>query len=317
MLLTGLDWKHFNWQQMEFHGDLNLLKTGIVFADAINTVSPTYAREIQSAPLGCGLEGLLRERSDVLSGIINGIDDQCWNAATDALLCQNYDASSFVEGKASCKAALQQELGLAVDPRKPLIGSIGRLAAQKGYDLVLPLIEQWAPQGQVQWAILGTGEPQFEQQLVALANQFPQTVAATIGFSEELAHRIEAGADMFVMPSSYEPCGLNQLYSLAYGTVPVVRKTGGLADTVTDTNEETLAAGTATGFHFLDRSASALAASLRRACDLFSHDRATWQQLIRTGMAQDFSWENSARHYVELYERIAAARRSQVVAHAQ
>jgi starch synthase len=317
MLLTGLDWKYFNWHQMEFHGDLNLLKTGLVFADAISTVSPTYAREIQSAPLGCGLEGLLRRRSGDLSGIINGIDDECWNPATDKFLGQNYDAQSFVEGKAACKAALQKELGLATDPHKPLVGLIGRLAGQKGYDLVLPLIERWAPQGQVQWALLGTGEPQLEQKLVELAKQFPQTVAANTGFSESLAHRIEAGADIFVVPNTCEPCGLNQLYSLRYGTVPVVRKTGGLADTVTDTNEESLAAGTATGFHFLDRSTGALATAIRRACEMFNTDQPTWHQLVRTGMAQDFSWKNSARHYVELYERIAAARRSQLVAHAK
>ncbi len=316
MLLTGLDWKYFNWHQMEFYGDLNLLKTGLVFADAISTVSPTYAREIQSAPLGCGLEGLLRKRSADLSGIINGIDDQCWNPATDQFLGHHYDADSFVQGKAACKAALQNELGLATDPHKPLVGLIGRLAGQKGLDLVLPLIEQWAPQGQVQWALLGTGESHLEQRLRELAGQFPQTVATTIGFSEPLAHRIEAGADIFAMPSSYEPCGLNQLYSLRYGTVPVVRKTGGLADTVVDANDESLAAGTATGFQFQDRSTGALATALRRACDMFNNDRATWERLIRTGMAQDFSWKNSARQYVELYERIAAARRRQGVAHA-
>ncbi|MEE2706246.1 MAG: glycogen synthase GlgA [Planctomycetota bacterium] len=314
MLLTGLDWKYFNWHQMEFHGNLNLMKTGLVFADAISTVSPRYAREIQASPLGCGLEGLLQHRQRAVSGIINGVDYEKWNPATDAHLAEKYDIESFAEGKAACKAALQHELGLAAEPGRPLIGLVGRLASQKGLDLVVPVIRQLAAENSIQWAILGRGDEQLENQLSNLAIQYPRQVAVQIDFCERLAHQIEAGADMFLMPSQYEPCGLNQLYSLKYGTVPIVRETGGLADTVTDTNQESLAAKTATGFLFSDYSVAALCDCVRRSCQYYNSDPSNWRQIIRTGMSQDWSWHNSAAEYSRLYRRIVSSRQTAATA---
>jgi starch synthase len=309
MPLTGLDWRYFNWRQMEFFGQLNLLKTGIVFADAINTVSPRYAREIQSPPLGCGLEGVLRDRCDAVHGIMNGVDYRIWNPAVDRHLTAKYDEQNWEEGKAACKAALQDELGLTRSPTTPLIGLIGRLADQKGWDLVAEVMQRWAGEADAQWAILGTGEPVYQELLSALAARWPGKVAARLGFSDSLAHRIEAGADIFLMPSRYEPCGLNQLYSLKYGTAPVVRATGGLADSITPVTPENLAAGAANGFSFQPYEAAALEAALRQACELYRHQRATWRELVRTGMRQDWSWGQSAKQYVALYKTLAAKKR--------
>lgn len=305
MLLTGLDWKYFNWHQMEFYGKLNLMKTGLVFSDAINTVSPRYAEEIQSSPLGCGLEGVLQQRHDVLSGIINGVDYSAWDPAIDPHLAMNYDANRPAEGKAACKAALQTELGLPLLPRAPLIGLISRLVDQKGLDLVAGVIQEWVRTSDAQWVILGSGDPKYQLLLSTLADRYPQKVAARLKFSDPLAHRIEAGADMFLMPSRYEPCGLNQLYSLKYGTAPVVRATGGLADTIVDATRETLADGTATGFTFREYEVLALSETLRRAIEAYNQPT-VWSQLITTGMRQDWSWSRSARQYVELYRKISA-----------
>ncbi len=300
MALTGLDWKYFNWRQMEFYGNLNFMKTGIAFADAISTVSPTYAQEILRPPLSCGMEGGLRHRQEDLFGILNGADYEAWNPGTDAYLGENvYDVHSFEEGKRACKAELQRSLGLPVDPAVPLLASVGRLVDQKGFDLVTRVMQQWAPAQPAQWVILGTGDPKYHQLLSQLASDYPQKIAVKLEFSNELAHQIEAGADMFLMPSQYEPCGLNQLYSLKYGTVPVVRRTGGLADTVIDAS-----AGTqeqATGFGFTEYTALALADTLQRAVAAFE-DRAGWRALVRRGMGQDWSWGRSATQYVELYE---------------
>jgi starch synthase len=291
---------------MEFYGKLNFLKTGIVFADALTTVSPTYADEILSAPLGCGLEGVLQHRRDDLAGIINGVDYDQWNPEVDQRLGDHrYNADDFAEGKAACKAELQQLMDLPPRPEIPLIAAVGRLADQKGFDLLLRVMRQWAGEVDVQWVILGTGEAKYHDALAALSEQFPQRVAVRLAFSDDLAHRIEAGADMFAMPSQYEPCGLNQLYSLKYGTVPVVRATGGLADTVVDTNDQTLADGTATGFSFSEYSSAALGEALQRACRAFE-DRAVWTQIVETGMRQDWSWAASAKRYAELYRRTIA-----------
>jgi starch synthase len=302
MLLTGLDWNYFNWHQMEFFGNLNLLKTGLVFADRLNTVSPRYAEEIQSDPLGCGLEGVLQSRRDVLSGVINGVDYREWNPATDRLLPAHYSADDL-SGKAACKAALQAELGLPVSPRTPLLALVGRLVDQKGLDLVASVLKDWVQSQQdVQWAFLGTGEAVYQELLAGLARRAPHVVAAKLEFSNALAHRIEAGADIFLMPSRFEPCGLNQLYSLKYGTVPLVRATGGLADTITDATDESLAAGTATGFSFREYSALALAETLRRALAAYARQE-VWQRIVNAGMRQDWSWANSAHQYIDLYER--------------
>ncbi len=306
MLLTGLDWKYFNWHQMEFHGNLNLLKTGLVFADSINTVSPRYAQEIQGAALGCGLEGTLQQRNNVLSGILNGMDGDDWHPATDPHLPANYAVGSFAEGKAACKAALQDELGLPKRSDVPLIGLIGRLCDQKGIDLVVRVMSHWAQDQDTQWVILGTGEPEYHRQLEELTRRFPKKIAARLEFSGPLSHRIEAGSDMFLMPSRYEPCGLNQMYSLAYGTVPIVRATGGLADTITDCNEESLHAGTANGFSFGEYSDLALGETLHRACTTYRRNKEVWTQLITAGMSQDWSWRRSAQQYVQLYETTIA-----------
>jgi starch synthase len=309
MELTGLDWKYFNWRQMEFYGNLSFLKTGIAFADALSTVSPRYAQEIQRSPLGCGLEGILQYRRDDLYGIINGVDYREWNPETDPHLGgHNYSVKSFATGKAACKAALQREMGLPQIADQPLIAMIGRLADQKGFDLVARLIPQWAPTSPAQWVILGTGDPLYHQLLTELSQKYPEKVAIRLGFSNELAHRIEAGADIFLMPSRYEPCGLNQLYSLKYGTVPVVHATGGLADTITGANDATLEDETANGFSFDSYTTAALAATLERACKMYAD--AAWEQLIRTGMRQDWSWNHSARQYVRMYQEVLARAKS-------
>lgn len=308
MLLTGLDWKYFNWRQMEFHGELNLLKTGIVFADAINTVSPRYAQEIQSSPLGCGLEGVLQHRRDVLTGILNGIDPQEWNPATDPHLPANYDVGNVFQVKPICKAALQKELGLPCEAAIPLVGMIGRLTQQKGFDLLLEVLPRWLQESEVQWVILGMGQPEYHKALTALAERFPRKLVLRLEFSNPLAHRIEAGADMFLMPSRFEPCGLNQFYSLRYGCVPVVRFTGGLADTIVAFKPQAPNIA-ATGFVFEDYSAMALNYALQQAVDTY-HRPEVWRQLIETGMKQDWSWSRSAKEYVELYRKMIERRQN-------
>lgn len=313
MLLTGLDWKYFNWQQMEFYGNLNLMKTGLVFSDAINTVSQRYAEEIQSAPLGCGLEGVLQQRRDVLSGIINGVDYREWSPEHDSLIAQQYDVSTVHTHKPQCKAALQREFGLPQEPGIPLLGFVGRLADQKGVDLIVNVMQDWVRTRDAQWVLLGTGDPKHHQALSQLAERFPDKVAVKLAFSNEWAHQIEAGADMFLMPSQYEPCGLNQLYSLRYGTVPVVRATGGLVDTICNVTPESLEAGIATGFSFRDYSPLALSETLSAACEMYYRPQ-VWQTLMRTGMSQDWSWTRSAQEYVSLYQRTINRLRRPVLA---
>lgn len=300
MLLTGLDWSYFNWQQMEFYGKLNFLKCGFVFSDAINTVSPRYAEEIQTPQFGCGLDGVLRSRRDVLRGILNGIDYSVWNPATDPEIARNYDADTVREGKPRCKAALQAEMGLPDDPRTPLVGIVSRLTYQKGSDLLTGVLPHWLAGENAQWVILGKGEPAVEQQLLDLARAYPNKLCVRLEHSEALARRIQAGADMFLMPSRFEPCGLTQLQALKYGTVPVVREIGGLADTITDYTPETLADGSANGFRFSGEDGESLSAVLRRACEVY-HDPDTWYRLVRNGMLQDWSWRRTAPQYESMY----------------
>jgi starch synthase len=305
MALTGLDWKYFNWQHMEFYGNLSFLKTAIVFADALTTVSPTYAQEILQPPLSCGFEGVLNHRAADLTGIINGVDYEQWNPAIDRYLGPNrYDVNDYDRGKAACKTDLQRSLHLPQRAETPLLAAIGRLADQKGFDLITRVMRHWAERVDAQWVILGTGEPKYHEVLGSLAKEYPERIAVRLEFSDELAHRIEAGADIFVMPSQYEPCGLNQLYSLKYGTVPVVRATGGLVDTVVNATDETMANRTATGFSFEDYTSLALAETLERACRAYL-EKPLWNQLIETGMQQDWSWRHSAKQYAEVYERTA------------
>ncbi len=291
--------QHF-WSDsaLEFYGQCSFIKGGLVYADYITTVSPTYATEICESPGGMGLEGLLSQRRDRLVGILNGIDSQVWNPASDPYLVQTYSQESVAD-KARNKAALQADLGLASLDDRPLVGLVGRLVEQKGLELILPVLADILA-CPVQLVILGTGEPRYEQQLKAAATVNPDAMAVVLAYDESLAHRIEAAADVFLMPSLFEPCGLNQLYSLRYGTLPLVRSVGGLADTVVDSNPHTLADGSATGFVFQRPDAAELLAALRRACALW-YEQSVWRQVQLNAMSQDFSWQQSANRYLQLY----------------
>ncbi len=283
---------------MEFYGNVCFMKGGLAYADWVTTVSPTYAREICSAPGGMGLEGLLSHRAAHLVGILNGIDTDVWDPARDSHLVADYDADRLAR-KALNKAALQEELGLPQRDDLPLFGIVGRLTSQKGIELLLPVLEQLlaAP---AQLVVLGTGEARLELALGEFVARHPEAAALRLAYNERLAHRIEAGSDIFLMPSLFEPCGLNQMYSLRYGTLPLVRAVGGLADTVTDATAENLAAKTATGFVFSEPDSGELLAAAQRALQLWQHPR-KWRAMQRTAMAQDFSWQASAQHYLDLY----------------
>ena len=298
--LTGLSPQLFTPAALEFYGAVNLLKGGIVFADLLTTVSPTYSHEIQTAEYGCGLDGVIRARSHVLHGIVNGIDVESWDPATDAHVPALY-SSSDMSGKARCKNVLQQELGLR-QQKVPLLGVIARLTSQKGIDLLIEVIPELMELN-VQIAILGTGDTHYEEQVRELAEIYRGRVALRNEFDEGLAHRIEAGADLFIMPSRYEPCGLSQLYSLRYGTVPVVRKTGGLADTVVNYTPRTLKESRVTGFSFADTSATSLLTCLLLALSVY-RKKSDWQRIVKAGMEQDLSWARSAEIYVQLFEDV-------------
>ena len=304
MLLTGLDWKYFNWRQMECYGHLNLLKTGISFADLVTTVSPTYSREIQTPEFGCGLNGALSSRHDDLVGILNGVDTEVWNPGTDAYIAKNYTVNSLGDGKAACKAALQKRLGLPVNPHALVLGSISRMTHQKGFQLLEQCSSMLMDQD-IQMVFLGSGEARFEGLLLQMAAAHPEKVVTSIGYDEELSHQIEAGSDAFLMPSEFEPCGLNQMYSLIYGTVPIVRAVGGLADSVVDANDYSLANGSANGFSFDEFRSDVLFWNICRARTMFS-DKQKWTHLQQAGMRRDWSWKHSADEYVRVYERAIA-----------
>ncbi|MBX9626765.1 MAG: glycogen synthase GlgA [Gemmataceae bacterium] len=301
--LTGLPGWLYNHTQLEFHGHLNFMKAGIVFADAVNTVSPTYAREIQTPEFGYGFEGLLRQLSHKLSGIVNGVDYDHWDPATDRHLAANYTAETVSDGKPLCKADLQRRFELPEDPAAPVLGVVARLVSQKGIDLILSAAPGFLDLG-CQMVILGEGDPEYHEQLKAFRAKHPQQVGLYLGFSEGLAHKVEAGSDLFLMPSRYEPCGLNQIYSLKYGTPPVIRSTGGLRDTVVNATEEYLAAGAATGFAFDAYTGKALYDTVKWALTLYRDRPADFRQVVRTAMAQDWSWDRSAAEYEALYRRV-------------
>jgi starch synthase len=298
---TGLDWRLFNWRQLEFYGHLNLLKGGIVFADAISTVSPRYAQEIQTPGFGCRLEGVLQQNEEKLVGILNGIDYDEWNSATDPHLPARYDRETVTAGKAACKVALQRSFGLPEESRVPLLGIIARLEDQKLRVLREPGVAEKLVQGEVQLVVLGTGRAEYHRLLTDLKTKHPEKVGLALEFNEKLAHQIEAGADIFLMPSQFEPSGLNQLYSLRYGTVPLVHDTGGLHDTVTDCTPATLEARTATGFVFRPYLPPAFLEAVARALAIYRNHPAQWLQLVRTGMGQDWSWARSAKAYEDVY----------------
>jgi starch synthase len=284
---------------LEFHGKVNLLKAGILAADVVNTVSPTYARETRDdAEAGCGLQAVLTERGDDYSGILNGADYSTWNPGRDPALPAHYSAANLA-GKAECRRRLARELKLDAPADRPLCGFVSRLVSQKGVDLLLPLLGRLAEDG-FSFAILGTGEQRLQQEMTRVAQLHPRRIAFIDAFDDDLGHRIYAGSDLFLMPSAFEPCGLSQMYALRYGTPPVVRRTGGLADTVVDTDAEKSAAGT--GFVFDQRRPEALLGALRRAERLFAEPE-KWLALQRRGMALDFGWETAAAHYEDLYRK--------------
>lgn len=293
----------FSVDGIEFHGRLSFLKAGIQYADALTTVSPAYAREIQQEPDGFGMAGLLHHHRGKLSGILNGIDVELWNPANDTHLAASYDCNRL-HAKLANKTALQLRLGLTVTDKLPLLGVVSRFTPQKGLDLLLAIAHDVLALP-AQLVVLGSGDRELEHGFSELARENAGTCAAVVGFDDGLAHLIEAGADMFVMPSRYEPCGLNQLYSLRYGTPPVAHATGGLADTVIDYSAAALAAGTANGFTFGNATAQALLAALDRAADTW-HDHPTWRELQRNGMSRDHSWRASARRYSDMYRSLVA-----------
>lgn len=293
----------FAMDGVEYHGKLSFLKAGIQYADALTTVSPTHAGEIQGEQIGFGLGGLLRQRAAVLTGILNGLDTEQWDPATDMHLAQRYD-SETLEAKTANKLALQRRLQLPETDEIPLLGVVSRLTHQKGLDLLLAIAGK-VGNLPAQLVVLGSGDKALERRFAALGRTRRDRCAVVIGFDEALAHQIEAGADIFVMPSRYEPCGLNQMYSLRYGTPPVVHATGGLVDTVIDCDETTFAAGTANGFVFADLTPLSLFAALRRAVSLW-HAHGQWRQLQQNGMRLDFSWRVGAQRYLDLYRTLAA-----------
>jgi starch synthase len=299
--ITNLPNSAFSIDGLEFYGKVNCLKGGLVFADVLTTVSPTYSLEIQTPEFGCGLEGVLVARKERLFGVLNGIDPEEWNPETDKFLEKTYSADK-VAGKSLCKLALQRSQKLP-EHHVLLIGMIQRLAEQKGIDIFTQGLEALM-ELPIQIVILGTGEPAYHEKLLAFAKRFPQKLSVNIKFDNALAHQIEAGSDAFLMPSRFEPCGLNQMYSMRYGAVPIVRRVGGLADTVTDVSPGAIEAKLSTGFVFDEYSSGALIQAVKRSVAAFS-DHTLWKQLVKRGMKQDCSWSRSAKTYESLYEKIA------------
>jgi starch synthase len=301
MARSGFDpGEFYPMSPFEFHGSMNFMKVGILYADAVTTVSETYAREIQTREeFGYGLEGVLRDRLDPPLGILNGIDYEVWNPSTDALLPAHYSADRM-EGKQANKAALLKEFGLNETRRnRPLLAMISRIEAQKGFDLLVAILEDLLLQD-VSFVMIGNGNKEIESQLQAIVERHPDRAGLHFGFNDPLAHLIEAGADIFLMPSRYEPCGLNQMYSMRYGTVPVVRATGGLADTVQEFDPAT---GEGTGFRFEEYDPMAFKEAITRALNYWD-DKPVWERIVWNGMNSDFSWSRSAQRYAELYKTL-------------
>lgn len=304
--MIGLPWSVFTTDGLEFYNKTSFLKSGLVYSDELVAVSPTYAHEIQLDEQGAGMAGTLRSRAVNLHGILNGIDIDEWNPAVDPLLAKDYKIDD-TKGKAACKAALQKEVGLPVDPGTPLIGMISRLVSAKGFDLITKALESLL-QLDAQFFVLGSGDSEYEEIFEQAAIDHPRRFAAHIGYDADLSHRVIAGSDMFLMPSYYEPCGLTQLYSMRYGTVPVVRHTGGLADSVFHANDQSIEQGLGTGFLFDDYRPDVLIETIRQAIDLYKNEPKKWNHLVKNGMSRDFSWANSAEKYVKLYETAMAAK---------
>ncbi|MGD0658481.1 MAG: glycogen synthase GlgA [Syntrophorhabdales bacterium] len=295
--LLNLPWEYFTPSSLEFYGKINFLKGGVVFTDVLNTVSKKYSEEIQTPEFGSGLDGILRTRKDDLYGIVNGIDYDDWNPQKDPYIPAAFDAD-HLDKKRVCKAELQRAFALPVDATIPVVSSISRLADQKGFDLVSEGFEKLLSHN-IQYILLGTGERKYHELFTELARKHPRAFSVKITYDNALAHLIEAGSDMFLMPSQYEPCGLNQLYSLKYGTVPIVRAVGGLDDTISD---DPSSLEEQTGFKFHEYSVAAMFAALERALAAYRSPK-EWLSLMKRCMAQDFSWEKSAEAYKALYER--------------
>ncbi|MBO4544851.1 MAG: glycogen synthase GlgA [Verrucomicrobia bacterium] len=295
--MANVPWGYFDPAGAEYYGNFNFLKTGIVFADTLTTVSPHYAEEIQGAEYGVGLNGILNQRKNDLTGILNGADYDVWNTETNPSIPFHYSVKSMA-GKTKCKTALQRRMGLPEDPKIPLFANIGRMAEQKGVDIMIPAVEDILT-GDVQFVCLGGGAAHYERGVQNLHQLFPQKTNCFIGYDPQLAHLITAGADFFLMPSQYEPCGLNQMYSLRYGTLPIVRDTGGLSDSVIDPHES---ADKADGFKFSRYSANDLGRAIIRALSIY-YSPARFKAMRRNAMAADFSWDQTARSYVRVYQK--------------
>jgi len=296
--LLGLDVRYFTPRYLEFYGNINLLKGGILFFDVLTTVSKKYAAEIKTSEYGCGLEGVIRDRERDLYGILNGVDYQEWNPETDPHIKERYTDKNL-NGKKNCKEDLQQNCGLPTEPSVPLIGMVSRLADQKGVDVLVDIIDDLM-QMDLQLILLGSGEQRYQELLAGLPAKHTRKIAVKIGFDNALAHKIEAGADMFLMPSKFEPCGLSQMYSLKYGTIPIVRATGGLDDTIQDYDPRT---GTGNGIKFSAYSGPTLLEAVKRAIALYCNPQA-WRRLMANAMASDFSWQRSATEYYGLYRQL-------------
>lgn len=302
----------FSVDGAEFYGDISFMKAGLYYSNFLTTVSPTYAREIQTPAFGGGLDGLLRSRAQVLSGILNGVDPAVWSPKKDPLLPRNYDIKTVSAGKSAAKLILQRRFGLQARANTPLFGVVSRLTSQKGLDLLLSSLPALAAAGG-QLVVLGTGDHDLEQGFRAAATAHPGQIAVEIGYDENLSHLLIGGSDVIIVSSRFEPCGLVQLYGLNYGSLPLVSLTGGLADTVVDVRPETISNRTATGFVFKSTNAQDLLDAIRRAIALYQ-DHGIWQQLIRQAMVQDFSWETAAKAYVKLYRSLSLHRAQDAVA---
>jgi starch synthase len=306
--LLMLPWDLFTMSKMEFFGQVNFLKGALTYADFITTVSRKYSQEIQTAEYGFGLEGVLRGRASTVTGILNGVDYDEWSPQTDKFIIAHY-SSEDLSGKAKCKQDLLATFGMAkADPKLPTIGIVSRFAAQKGFDLISQIMDRLAREEMIVVA-LGAGDKSYEEMFTRLNKQFPNKIAVKVAYDNAIAHKIEAGSDMFLMPSRYEPCGLNQIYSLKYGTVPIVRATGGLDDTIEPWDART---GKGTGFKFTEYNGESLLLTIKQALQAF-RDQTSWQALMRNGMNKDFSWNASAREYVKVYEKARQMHASAIV----
>src|ERR1700683_1019491 len=305
--LLMLPWDLFTMSKMEFFGQVNFLKGALTYSDYVTTVSRKYSQEIQTAEYGFGLEGVLHDRASTVSGILNGVDYDEWSPQTDKFAVAKFSPQDLA-GKAKCKQDLLAAFGMAAaDAKLPVIGIVSRFAAQKGFDLISQIADRLARESMIMVA-LGAGDKPYEELFLRLHKQFPNKIAVKVAYDNAIAHKIEAGADMFLMPSRYEPCGLNQIYSLKYGTVPIVRATGGLDDTIEPWDART---GKGTGFKFTECSGESLLLTIKQALQAY-RDQTSWQVLMRNGMNKDFSWNASAREYGKIYDRLRQARSAAV-----